>query len=73
MWWDARKRKWQGADSLDFETTKAPDYEPDWSKQPQGIDALDGKSAFTMVADRRASLFVPSGLKDGPLPAHYEP
>jgi formate dehydrogenase major subunit len=26
-----------------------------------------------MIADGRASLFVPSGLKDGPLPAHYEP
>jgi formate dehydrogenase major subunit len=73
MWWDIETRKWQGADSLDFETTKAPDHEPDWSKQPQGMDALDGKSAFTMVADGRASLFVPSGLKDGPLPAHYEP
>ena len=53
--------------------TKPPDYQPDWSKKPQGMDALDGRSAFIMIADGRASLFVPSGLKDGPLPTHYEP
>jgi len=37
------------------------------------MDALDGRAAYIMIADGRASLFVPSGLKDGPLPAHYEP
>ena len=37
------------------------------------MEALDGKAPFTMIADGRASLFVPSGLKDGPLPTHYEP
>ena len=26
-----------------------------------------------MIADGKCSLFVPSGLKDAPLPAHYEP
>ena len=26
-----------------------------------------------MMADGRAALFAPSGLKDGPLPTHYEP
>ena len=73
MWWDAEKHHWDGFDSLDFEPTKPPDYEPDWSKQPEGMDALDGRSAFIMIADGRCSLFVPSGLKDGPLPTHYEP
>ena len=73
MWWDADKKEWDGYDSLDFEPTKAPDYEPDWSKKPEGMDALDGRSAFIMIADGRASLFVPTGLKDGPLPTHYEP
>ena len=42
MWWDADKKEWDGHDSLDFEPTKAPDYEPDWSKKPEGMDALDG-------------------------------
>ena len=37
------------------------------------MDALDGKSPFMMSADGKAWLFVPSGLKDGPLPTHYEP
>jgi formate dehydrogenase major subunit len=37
------------------------------------MDALDGRAPYIMIADGRASLFVPSGLKDGPLPAHYEP
>jgi formate dehydrogenase major subunit len=46
---------------------------PDWSQEPEGMDALDGKSPFIMVADGKSSLFVPSGLKDGPLPTHYEP
>jgi formate dehydrogenase major subunit len=46
---------------------------PDWSKEPKGMDALDGRSPFIMVGDGKASLFVPSGLKDGPLPSHYEP
>jgi formate dehydrogenase major subunit len=73
MWWDEARGQWDGYDSLDFEPNKAPDYEPDWSQEPQGMDALDGKSAFIMIADGRASLFVPSGLKDGPLPTHYEP
>jgi formate dehydrogenase major subunit len=72
-WWDATKKRWQGFDSVDFEPTKPPDYEPDWSKKPTGMDALDGRAAFIMIADGRSSLFVPTGLKDGPLPTHYEP
>lgn len=73
MWWDPKKRKWDGYDSLDFEPTKPPGYEPDWSKEPKGMDALDGRSPFIMIADGKSSIFVPSGLKDGPLPTHYEP
>lgn len=37
------------------------------------MDAHDGKSPFMMSADGKAWLFVPSGLKDAPLPTHYEP
>ena len=37
------------------------------------MDAHDGRSPFMMSADGKAWLFVPSGLKDGPLPTHYEP
>ena len=35
--------------------------------------ALSGSDPFIMEADGKCMLFVPSGLKDGPLPTHYEP
>jgi formate dehydrogenase major subunit len=37
------------------------------------MDAIPGSAPFIMIADGKSSLFVPSGLKDGPLPSHYEP
>jgi len=73
MWWDAAQRKWAGTDTPDFVPTKAPDMRPDWSKHPEGMDALGGDDPFIMEADGKCQLFVPSGLKDGPLPTHYEP
>ncbi len=73
VWWDAERQRWQGYDVVDFEPEKRPDYEPDWAKRPEGMAAIDGRSPFTMIADGKSSLFVPSGLKDGPLPTHYEP
>ena len=73
VWWDEDQGKWTGYDVPDFSATKAPDAEVDWENHPTGMDALDGKSPFIMVADGKSSLFVPSGLKDGPLPTHYEP
>jgi formate dehydrogenase major subunit len=73
VWWDAGKEEWVGADRPDFTPSKRPDYVPDWSKRPRGMDAIDGRSPFIMIADGKASLYVPAGLTDGPLPAHYEP
>jgi formate dehydrogenase major subunit len=73
VWWNAAASKWESTDSIDFEPTKPPDYEPDWAKKPVGMEALDGRAPFIMIADGRSSLFVPTGLKDGPLPTHYEP
>ena len=73
VWWDPGKRRWEGTDVVDFEPEKPPDYKPDWSTRPEGMAAIDGSSPFTMIADGKSSLFVPSGLKDGPLPTHYEP
>lgn len=73
VWWNTEQRKWESPDEIDFETSKPPDYEPDWSKNPEGMDALSGKDPFIMIADGRSSLFVPSGLKDAPVPTHYEP
>jgi formate dehydrogenase major subunit len=73
IWWDAQHEKWTGHDTPDFVPTKRPDMRPDWSKQPHGMDALGGNDPFIMEADGKCMLFVPSGLKDGPLPTHYEP
>ena len=73
VWWDEGQGKWTGTDVPDFEPTKRPDYRPDWSKRPHGMEALGGDAPFIMEADGQCMLFVPSGLKDGPLPTHYEP
>ncbi len=73
VWWDEAKGAWQSHDGIDFEPDKRPDYRPDWSKKPEGMDALRGDEPFIMMPDGRGALFTASGLKDGPLPAHYEP
>lgn len=73
VWWNEADAKWTGTDVPDFEPTKRPDYRPDWSKHPHGMEALGGDKPFIMEADGQCMLFVPSGLKDGPLPTHYEP
>jgi len=73
VWWDEAQGKWTGNDVPDFEETKRPDYEPEWNPCPDGMDAIRGTDPFIMVPYGRAALFVPSGLKDGPLPTHYEP
>jgi formate dehydrogenase major subunit len=71
IWWDEDAGRWTGYDEPDFPRTKRPDYRP-----PEGASAEDangGDEPFIMQVDGRGALFVPSGLKDGPLPAHYEP
>jgi formate dehydrogenase major subunit len=71
VWWDEQAGEWTGEDVPDFPKTKRPDYRP-----PEGAraeDANGGDEPFIMQPDGRGALFVPSGLKDGPLPTHYEP
>ena len=70
VWWDAEQKKWTGYDVPDFPATKAPDTPP--NPDGTGIDAHSGADPFIIQADGRGWLFVPSGLKDGPLPTHYE-
>ncbi len=71
VWWDDEQQKWTGHDVPDFEADKRPDYRPPKGAEAQA--ALSGIDPFVMQADGKAWLFVPSGLADGPLPAHYEP
>jgi formate dehydrogenase major subunit len=71
IWWDAEQGRWTGPDVPDFKVTMPPDYRP-----PDGAtaeDALRGDDPFVMQADGKGWLYAPSGLVDGPLPAHYEP
>jgi formate dehydrogenase major subunit len=71
VWWDEQKREWTGHDVPDFTKQKPPDYKPpDGAK---GDDALPGDKPFIMHPDGFGWIWVASGLKDGPLPTHYEP
>jgi formate dehydrogenase major subunit len=71
VWWDAERRAWTGLDTPDFTENKAPDYVP-----PPGADgdaAVRGDAPFIMHSDGLGWIWVPVGLRDGPLPVHYEP
>ena len=71
VWWDEAKGEWSGDDVPDFTKTKRPDYPGDEEKG--GDEALPGDAPFIMHSDGAGWIWVPSGLKDGPLPAYYEP
>jgi formate dehydrogenase major subunit len=71
VWWDEAKGEWGGDDIPDFTRAKRPDYEGDESRG--GDEALRGDAPFIMHPDGVGWLWVASGLKDGPLPSHYEP
>ena len=64
-------REWTGLDTPDFTKTKPPDYQP--PAGAEGDAALAGDKPFIMHADGLGWIWVPTGLADGPLPAHYEP
>jgi len=70
IWWDEQERKWTGFDVPDFPLNKPPDYTP--PPGALGVDAHAGSDPFLMKPDGKGWLFAPKGLKDGPLPAHYE-
>jgi formate dehydrogenase major subunit len=72
VWWDEEQRKWTGTDTPDFDPQKPPDHKGDL-KNGTGMDALPGDKPFILHPDGVAWMFVSSGLKDGPLPTHYEP
>ncbi len=70
IWWDEERGQWTGYDVPDFPLRKPPSYTP--PPGATGIDALSGSDPFIMKPDGKGWLFAPSGLKDGPLPTHYE-
>ena len=71
VWWDAEAGKWTGHDVPDFVADKDPGYRP--PPGASGPDGLAGDDPFIMQADGKGWLYAPTGLMDGPLPAHYEP
>ncbi len=70
VWWDAASRRWVGLDRPDFEPDKTPDYEP--PPGATGMAAIAGNQPFILKPDGVGWLYAPA-VKDGPLPAHYEP
>jgi formate dehydrogenase major subunit len=71
IWWDEEQEKWVGHDVPDFKATKPPSYRPE--PGAKGDDAIPGDGPFIVNGDGLGWLFAPVGLKDGPLPIHYEP
>ena len=63
--------RWVGLDVPDFPLTKSPTAPA--KPEGLGLEFHDGASPFIMKGDGKGWLFAPSGLVDGPLPAHYEP
>jgi formate dehydrogenase major subunit len=72
VWWDEAKKEWTGLDNADFKKDMAPTT-PDDLSAGEGVVGLGGARPFTLHADGVGWIYVASGLKDGPLPTHYEP
>jgi formate dehydrogenase major subunit len=71
VWWDFESKQWTGLDVPDFTATKPPDYRP--PEDAEGDAGLAGDKPFILHGDGLGWIWVPVGLSDGPLPAHYEP
>jgi formate dehydrogenase major subunit len=71
IWWDESQGRWVGMDEPDFEPTKPPSYRP--PEGSKGMESIRGDAPFIMKPDGHGWLFAPAGVKDGPLPTHYEP
>jgi formate dehydrogenase major subunit len=71
LWWDPARNQWTGSDMPDFDPHKPPG-DPG-NPAAGGLAALPGDAPFLMKPDGRAWLFFPNGMKDGPMPTHYEP
>jgi formate dehydrogenase major subunit len=71
VWWDRDRRRWVGDDEPDFDPELPPEYRP--APGATGMSAIAGNHPFIMKPDGVGWLFAPGTIKDGPLPAHYEP
>lgn len=71
IWWDEEVTKWVGKDTPDFPIDRAPGATTPYGTV--GPAALAGDDPFIMQSDGKGWLFAPTGMVDGPMPAHYEP
>ncbi|HEX4835692.1 MAG TPA: molybdopterin dinucleotide binding domain-containing protein, partial [bacterium] len=72
VWWDEARGQWTGYDHPDIiDPRRAPSYRP--APDAPGVDLLSGADPFILHRDGKGWLYVPVGLRDGPLPTHYEP
>ena len=71
VWWNEQKKQWEGHDQPDFIKERPPYYRP--PENAKGLDTISGIDPFLMNGDGKAWIFAPNGLRDGPLPTHYEP
>ena len=71
VWWDEASGRWTGHDVPDFPIDRPPDYVP--APGATGFAAISGQAPFIMMERGLGALFSAAGLKDGPLPTHYEP
>jgi formate dehydrogenase major subunit len=72
VWWDDHTKEWTGLDVPDYLKNMSPDTKPDL-ENGHGAEGLGGSRPFVLHNDGLGWIFVPTGLKDGPLPAHFEP
>ena len=72
IWWDDEQRRWVGLDRPRLRAGQAARLSaprggrPAWRPSP-------ARQPFIMKPDGLGWLFAPGGVKDGPLPTHYEP
>jgi formate dehydrogenase major subunit len=72
VWWDGEEEQWTSlGDSPDFPASKAPDFKP--PEDAEALEAIAGDKPFILHPDGRGWIWAPTGVVDGPLPAHYEP
>ncbi len=78
VWWDEASGEWTGHDTPDFPRTRPPSVGTDplaHQEADSGGDLFGGETGgpFIMHSDGLGWLWVANGLRDGPLPTHYEP
>ena len=68
-----RRRGSGPATTCPISSEQAARLSPGLEQEPGRHGSAGRADPFIMIADGKCLLFVPSGLKDGPLPTHYEP